>query len=144
MNPSDKTHIACYHGLVSSALVRNLLPKNNSRNIRRFPPEFMFQLTDDEWSDLRSQNVTSKGRGGLQPRCAGAQSRNPRPGNRRLDEYPTAADASPRAPFASNRIYSGYRKREEEMTATLPEAPTTPTFNLPLATFNLPLSTCHS
>lgn len=35
-----------------------------SRNARRFPPEFMFQLTDDEWSALRSQNVISKGRGG--------------------------------------------------------------------------------
>lgn len=34
------------------------------RNARRFPPEFMFQLTDDEWSALRSQNVISKGRGG--------------------------------------------------------------------------------
>ncbi|PWU01257.1 MAG: DNA-binding protein [Bacteroidetes bacterium] len=29
------------------------------RNPERFPPDFMFQLTDKEWEDLRSQNVTS-------------------------------------------------------------------------------------
>jgi len=35
------------------------------RNENRFPPEFMFQLTEDEYKSLRSQNVTSKsGRGG--------------------------------------------------------------------------------
>jgi len=28
------------------------------RKLLRFPPEFMFQLTDDEWKKLRSQNVT--------------------------------------------------------------------------------------
>jgi hypothetical protein len=34
------------------------------RNERRFPPEFSFQLTQDEWDDLRSQIVTLKtGRG---------------------------------------------------------------------------------
>jgi len=27
------------------------------RNIKRFPPEFMFQLTDDEWKNQRSQFV---------------------------------------------------------------------------------------
>ncbi|MCL2480646.1 MAG: ORF6N domain-containing protein [Spirochaetaceae bacterium] len=27
------------------------------RNIKRFPPEFMFQLTDDEWKKQRSQIV---------------------------------------------------------------------------------------
>jgi hypothetical protein len=30
------------------------------RNIKRFPPEFMFQLTDDEWSNLRSQFAISR------------------------------------------------------------------------------------
>jgi len=36
-----------------------------NRNIDRFPFDFMFQLTDQEWSDLRSQIVTSNiGRGG--------------------------------------------------------------------------------
>ena len=35
------------------------------RNIDRFPPDFMFQLTEDEAERLRSQIVTSKpGRGG--------------------------------------------------------------------------------
>ena len=35
------------------------------RNIDRFPPEFMFQLTEEEYEFLRSQIVTSKdGRGG--------------------------------------------------------------------------------
>jgi hypothetical protein len=34
------------------------------RNIERFPPDFMFQLTQDELDSLRSQIVTSKGRGG--------------------------------------------------------------------------------
>jgi hypothetical protein len=34
------------------------------RNIERFPPDFMFQLTQDEFSSLRSQIVTSKGKGG--------------------------------------------------------------------------------
>jgi len=29
------------------------------RNIKRFPPDFMFQLTTDEWSVLISQFVTS-------------------------------------------------------------------------------------
>jgi len=33
------------------------------RNIRRFPADFMFQLTDAEWNSLRLQNETSK-RGG--------------------------------------------------------------------------------
>ncbi len=36
-----------------------------SRNIERFPHDFMFQLDEQEWSNLRSQIVTSKiGRGG--------------------------------------------------------------------------------
>jgi hypothetical protein len=35
------------------------------RNIGRFPLDFMFQLTNDEWDSLRSQIVTSKNnRGG--------------------------------------------------------------------------------
>ena len=29
------------------------------RNAQRFPSDFMFQLTGEEWSDLRSQSVTS-------------------------------------------------------------------------------------
>jgi phage regulator Rha-like protein len=35
------------------------------RNINRFPEDFMFQLTENEWESLRSQIATSKiGRGG--------------------------------------------------------------------------------
>ena len=34
------------------------------RNIGRFPDDFMFQLTESEFQGLRSQIVTSKGRGG--------------------------------------------------------------------------------
>ena len=34
------------------------------RNVSRFPSDFMFQLTNEEWAALRSQNVISKERGG--------------------------------------------------------------------------------
>ena len=34
------------------------------RNAKRFPPDFMFQLSFHEFTALRSQIVTSKGRGG--------------------------------------------------------------------------------
>ena len=34
------------------------------RNIHRFPRDFMFQLTTDEFNSLRSQFVISKGKGG--------------------------------------------------------------------------------
>ncbi|MBI5376566.1 MAG: ORF6N domain-containing protein [Candidatus Schekmanbacteria bacterium] len=34
------------------------------RNINRFPPDFMFKLTNKEYEYLRSQIATSKGRGG--------------------------------------------------------------------------------
>ena len=29
------------------------------RNINRFPEDFMFQLTREEWTNLKSQNATS-------------------------------------------------------------------------------------
>ena len=35
-----------------------------ARNVIRFPPDFSFHLTPDEAASLRSQSVTSKGRGG--------------------------------------------------------------------------------
>jgi hypothetical protein len=35
------------------------------RNIKRFPDDFMFQLSKTEWESLRLQFETSKGRGGL-------------------------------------------------------------------------------
>ena len=34
------------------------LNESVKRNIKRFPLEFMFQLTDEEWSNLRSQIAT--------------------------------------------------------------------------------------
>jgi phage regulator Rha-like protein len=34
------------------------LNESVKRNIKRFPQEFMFQLTDDEWKNLRSQIAT--------------------------------------------------------------------------------------
>ena len=38
------------------------------RNVTRFPADFMFQLTSEETTALRSQIVTSKSRGGRQYR----------------------------------------------------------------------------
>ncbi|KPK36492.1 MAG: DNA-binding protein [Nitrospira bacterium SG8_35_1] len=34
------------------------------RNIDRFPEDFMFQMTKEEWEDLKSQNATSRSWGG--------------------------------------------------------------------------------
>ena len=34
------------------------------RNLKRFPSDFMFQLSQPEWKSLRLQFETSKGRGG--------------------------------------------------------------------------------
>ena len=51
--------IAQLYGVETKALVQAV-----KRNERRFPPDFMFQLSDQEFSALRSQIVTSKGRGG--------------------------------------------------------------------------------
>jgi hypothetical protein len=36
-----------------------VLNQSVKRNIKRFPNDFMFQLTKEEWSNLRSQFVTS-------------------------------------------------------------------------------------
>ena len=42
-----------------------VLNQSVKRNSERFPEDFMFQLTEEEWKSLRSQIVTSKiGRGG--------------------------------------------------------------------------------
>jgi len=51
--------LAALYGVETRVLVQAI-----KRNIRRFPDDFMFQLTDDEWAILRSQFVISKGRGG--------------------------------------------------------------------------------
>ena len=52
--------IASLYGVTTGALNQAV-----KRNLNRFPPDFMFQLTDVEWDLLKSQNVIAKkGRGG--------------------------------------------------------------------------------
>lgn len=51
--------LALLYGVETRTLVQAV-----KRNPLRFPPDFMFQLSAEEWAALRSQNVTSKGRGG--------------------------------------------------------------------------------
>ncbi|MDO8890537.1 MAG: ORF6N domain-containing protein [Sulfurimicrobium sp.] len=51
--------LAMLYGVETRALVQSL-----KRNMQRFPEDFMFQLTEEEWEVLRSQSVISKGRGG--------------------------------------------------------------------------------
>lgn len=52
--------LAFLYGVQTKVLVQSV-----KRNISRFPADFMFQLTADEFAALRSQAVTSKqGRGG--------------------------------------------------------------------------------
>lgn len=47
-------HLATLYGVTTSALVQAV-----KRNIRRFPQDFLFQLTAAEWTVLRSQSVIS-------------------------------------------------------------------------------------
>lgn len=51
--------IAQLYGVETKVLVQAV-----KRNSERFPSDFMFQLSDQEFMALRSQFVTSKGRGG--------------------------------------------------------------------------------
>jgi hypothetical protein len=52
--------LAALYGVEVRVLVQAV-----KRNVKRFPEDFMFQLTAVEWAALRSQNVTSKpSRGG--------------------------------------------------------------------------------
>jgi hypothetical protein len=54
------SHLAFLYGVPTKRLNEQV-----RRNISRFPDDFMFQLTDDEYELLRSQNATSKsGSGG--------------------------------------------------------------------------------
>jgi ORF6N domain-containing protein len=48
------------------AVTTKTLNQAVKRNKARFPSDFMFQLTDHEVAALRSQFVTSRGRGGRQ------------------------------------------------------------------------------
>ncbi|MBL8002752.1 MAG: ORF6N domain-containing protein [Flavobacteriales bacterium] len=51
--------LAALYGVPTKALNQQV-----RRNQERFPVDFAFELTPDEWSGMRSQLVTSKGRGG--------------------------------------------------------------------------------
>jgi len=53
------TDLALLYGVETRALIQAV-----KRNDRRFPLDFMFQLTRKEFDALRSQFVISKGRGG--------------------------------------------------------------------------------
>ncbi len=47
-------HLARLYGVQTKALVQA-----TKRNLARFPVDFMFQLNNEEWENLRSQSVTS-------------------------------------------------------------------------------------
>jgi hypothetical protein len=51
--------LASLYGVKTRTLVQAV-----KRNLERFPPDFMFQLTREEFNLLRSQTVTSRGWGG--------------------------------------------------------------------------------
>lgn len=51
--------LAKLYGTETKVLVQAI-----KRNLNRFPSDFMFQLSREEFDSLRSQIVTSKGRGG--------------------------------------------------------------------------------
>ena len=48
------THLPVLYGVLPKALVQAV-----KRNAERFPSDFMFQLTHDEFANLKSQTVTS-------------------------------------------------------------------------------------
>jgi len=51
--------LAVLYGVATKVLVQAV-----KRQLDRFPPDFMFQLTKEEFAILRSQSVTSRGWGG--------------------------------------------------------------------------------
>ena len=51
--------LAQLYGVETGSLVRAV-----KRNLARFPEDFMFQLSDSEWADLKCQLGISNGRGG--------------------------------------------------------------------------------
>lgn len=53
------TELAELYGVPTKVLLQAI-----KRNAERFPEDFMFQLSPEEWATLRSQIVTSKSRGG--------------------------------------------------------------------------------
>ncbi len=54
------TDLAGLYGVETGALVRAM-----KRNVERFPPDFMFQLSGEEWTALKCQTgISNVGRGG--------------------------------------------------------------------------------
>ena len=51
--------LAALYGVAAKALLQTV-----RRNRKRFPEDFMMQLSTEEWAALRSQNVTSNSRRG--------------------------------------------------------------------------------
>jgi hypothetical protein len=51
--------LAVLYGVETRVLVQAV-----KRNLERFPGDFMFQLTESEWADLKSQSVISSAWGG--------------------------------------------------------------------------------
>ena len=52
--------LAALYGVETGALVRAM-----KRNVERFPMDFMFQLSDEEWTALKCQlGISNEGRGG--------------------------------------------------------------------------------
>jgi len=51
--------LATVYGVETRVLIQAV-----KRNIHRFPADFIFQLSEQEWNSLRSQFVISKGKGG--------------------------------------------------------------------------------
>jgi ORF6N domain len=51
--------LAVLYGVETRVLIQAV-----KRNMLRFPADFMFQLSDDEWTDLKSQSVISSSWGG--------------------------------------------------------------------------------
>jgi hypothetical protein len=51
--------LALLYGVETRVLIQAV-----KRNLERFPGDFMFQLTENEWADLKSQSVISSAWGG--------------------------------------------------------------------------------
>lgn len=51
--------LATLYGVETRVLIQAV-----KRNLERFPVDFMFQLTEKEWADLKSQTVISSAWGG--------------------------------------------------------------------------------
>ena len=56
------TNLATLYGVAPMVLIQAV-----KRNLSRFPEDFMFQLTKDEWINLKSQNVISSWGGARTP-----------------------------------------------------------------------------